>query len=118
MIQAVLENQPGPGAQHRRAQRRRRDLRRGRGAARFKAGVERATQAIKSGAAKQKLEAFVAFTQKLKQVTTSSSASSRPSAPRSPRRSASRPEVEARARAAAPATRDFVGALRAKRDRR
>ena len=28
MIQAVLENQPGPGAQHRRAERRRRDLRR------------------------------------------------------------------------------------------
>jgi len=32
----------------------------------FKAGIERAVHAIKSGAAKQKLEEFVAFTQKLK----------------------------------------------------
>jgi anthranilate phosphoribosyltransferase len=34
----------------------------------FKAGIERATQAIKSGAAKQKMEEFIGFTQKLKKA--------------------------------------------------
>jgi len=65
MIQAVLENQPGPAHNI---------VALNAGAAiyvsgiapTFKAGVERAAQAIKSGAARQKLEAFVAFTQKLK----------------------------------------------------
>jgi len=65
MILAVLENQPGPahnivalnaGAAIYVAGR----------AESLKAGVERASQVIKSGAAKQKLEEFVAFTQKLK----------------------------------------------------
>jgi anthranilate phosphoribosyltransferase len=67
MIQAVLDNQPGPahnivalnagaaiyvaGVTHT-----------------FKAGIERATQAIKSGAAKQKMEEFVGFSQKLKKA--------------------------------------------------
>jgi anthranilate phosphoribosyltransferase len=65
MIVAVLEGQPGPahnivalnaGAAIYVAGR----------ADSHKAGVERASQVIKSGAAKQKLEEFVAFTQKLK----------------------------------------------------
>jgi anthranilate phosphoribosyltransferase len=65
MIVAVLEGQPGPahnivalnaGAAIYVAGR----------ADTLKAGVERASQVIKSGAAKQKLEEFVAFTQKLK----------------------------------------------------
>jgi len=65
MILAVLENQPGPahnivalnaGAAIYVAGR----------AESLKAGVERASQVIRSGAAKQKLEEFVAFTQKLK----------------------------------------------------
>jgi anthranilate phosphoribosyltransferase len=65
MIIAVLEGQPGPahnivalnaGAAIYVAGR----------ADSHKAGVERASQVIKSGAAKQKLEEFVAFTQKLK----------------------------------------------------
>jgi anthranilate phosphoribosyltransferase len=65
MIVAVLEGQPGPahnivalnaGAAIYVAGR----------ADSHKAGVERASQVLKSGAAKQKLEEFVAFTQKLK----------------------------------------------------
>jgi anthranilate phosphoribosyltransferase len=65
MIQAVLDNQPGPahnivalnaGAAIYVAGR----------APSFKAGVERASQVIRSGAAKQKLEEFVAFSKKLK----------------------------------------------------
>ena len=65
MIIAVLEGQPGPahnivalnaGAAIYVAGR----------AESLKAGVARASQVIKSGAAKQKLEEFVAFTQKLK----------------------------------------------------
>jgi len=67
MIQAVLDNQPGPA--HNIAA-----LNAGAAiyvaglAKTFKAGIERASQAIKSGAAKQKLEEFVAFTQKLKKA--------------------------------------------------
>jgi anthranilate phosphoribosyltransferase len=65
MIQAVLDNQPGPAHNI---------VALNAGAAIYvaglapslKAGVERASQAIKSGAAKQKLEDFVAFTKKLK----------------------------------------------------
>jgi anthranilate phosphoribosyltransferase len=65
MIQAVLENQPGPAHNI---------VALNAGAAIYvagiapnlKAGVERAQQAIKSGAAKQKMEAFVSFSQKLK----------------------------------------------------
>ena len=65
MIQAVMENQPGPAHNI---------VALNAGAAIYvagvakslKAGIERATQAIKSGGAKQKLEEFVAFTQKLK----------------------------------------------------
>jgi len=65
MIQAVLENQPGPAHNI---------VALNAGAAIYvagiaqnlKMGVERAIQAIKSGAAKQKLEEFVAFTNKLK----------------------------------------------------
>jgi len=65
MIQAVLENQPGPAHNI---------VALNAGAAIYvsgvaktlKAGIERAVHAIKSGAAKQKLEEFVAFTQKLK----------------------------------------------------
>ena len=65
MIQAVLDNQPGPahnivalnaGAAIYVAGR----------ASSLKAGVERASQAIRSGAAKQKLEEFIAFTKRLK----------------------------------------------------
>ena len=65
MIQAVLDNQPGPahnivalnaGAAIYVAGR----------APNLKAGVERASQTIRSGAAKQKMEEFVAFTRKLK----------------------------------------------------
>ena len=65
MIQAVLDNQPGPAHNI---------VAMNAGAAiyvagleqTFKAGVERASKAISTGAAKQKLEDFVAFTQKLK----------------------------------------------------
>ena len=65
MIQAVLDNQPGPAHNI---------VALNAGAAIYvaglapthKAAVERASQAIKSGAAKQKLEQFVAFTNKLK----------------------------------------------------
>ena len=65
MIQAVLDNQPGPahnivalnaGAAIYVAGR----------APSLKAGVERASQVIRSGAAKQKMEEFVGFTRKLK----------------------------------------------------
>jgi anthranilate phosphoribosyltransferase len=67
MIQAVLENQPGPAHNI---------VAMNAGAAIYvaglakslKSGIERASQAIKSGAAKQKLEEFVAFTQKLKKA--------------------------------------------------
>ena len=65
MILAVLENQPGPAHNI---------VALNAGAAIYvaglsdslKAGVQRASQVIKAGAAKQKLEDFVAFTQKLK----------------------------------------------------
>jgi len=65
MVLAVLENQPGPAHSI---------VALNAGAAiyvsgvakTFKAGVERAREAIQSGAAKKKLEEFVAFTQKLK----------------------------------------------------
>jgi anthranilate phosphoribosyltransferase len=65
MIQAVLDNQPGPAhnivALNAGAAIYVADL-----APTLKAAVERASQAIRSGAAKQKLEEFVAFTRKLK----------------------------------------------------
>jgi anthranilate phosphoribosyltransferase len=65
MIQAVLDNQPGPAHNI---------VALNAGAAIYvcglaktlKSGVERASQAIKSGAAKQKLDEFIAFTKKLK----------------------------------------------------
>jgi anthranilate phosphoribosyltransferase len=65
MILAVLENQPGPAHNI---------VALNAGAAvyvsgvapSFKAGVERAQQAIRSGAAKKKLEEFIAFTKTLK----------------------------------------------------
>jgi anthranilate phosphoribosyltransferase len=65
MIQAVLDNQPGPAHNI---------VALNAGAAIYvagvadslKAGVERASQAIRSGAAKQKLEEFIAFTKSLK----------------------------------------------------
>ena len=64
MIQAVLDNQPGPAhnivALNAGAAIYVAGL-----AATFKAGIERASQVIKSGAAKQKLEELVAFTRKL-----------------------------------------------------
>jgi anthranilate phosphoribosyltransferase len=67
MIQAVLDAQPGPAHNV---------VALNAGAAIYvaglaktlKAGIERASQAIKSGAAKQKMEAFVAFTQALKKA--------------------------------------------------
>ena len=67
MIQAVLEGQPGPAHNI---------VALNAGAAVYvagvaktmKAGVQAAAQAIKSGAAKKKLEEFVAFTQKLKKA--------------------------------------------------
>jgi anthranilate phosphoribosyltransferase len=67
MIQAVLEGQPGPAHNI---------VALNAGAAIYvagvaktlKTGIERAVQAIKSGAAKQKLEEFIAFTQKLKKA--------------------------------------------------
>ena len=65
MILAVLANQPGSGAQHRRPQCRRGDLRLRRGG--VAEGGRRASAAvIASGEAKRKLDEFVAFTQKLK----------------------------------------------------
>jgi anthranilate phosphoribosyltransferase len=65
MIQAVLDNQPGPAHNI---------VAMNAGAAIYvaglaptlKAGIERASQAIKSGAAKHKMEEFIAFTQKAK----------------------------------------------------
>src|SRR5919205_3021519 len=65
MIQAVLDNQPGPAHNI---------VAMNAGAAIYvaglanslKAGIERASQSIKSGAAKHKLEEFVAFTRPLK----------------------------------------------------
>jgi len=65
MIQAVLDNQPGP-AHNIVALNAGAAIYVAGVAASLKAGVERASQAIKSGAAKQKLEDFIAFTKKLK----------------------------------------------------
>jgi len=63
MIQAVLDNQPGPAhnivAMNAGAALYVADV-----ASSFKDGIERASKAIKSGAAKQKMEEFVAFTKK------------------------------------------------------
>ncbi|HZM34743.1 MAG TPA: anthranilate phosphoribosyltransferase [Burkholderiales bacterium] len=67
MIQAVLENQPGP-AHNIVALNAGAAIYVAGVAKTFKSGIERAAQAIKSGAAKQKLEEFVAFTQKLKKA--------------------------------------------------
>jgi anthranilate phosphoribosyltransferase len=65
MIQAVLDNQPGPAhnivAMNAGAAIYVAGL-----APNLKAGIERASQAIKSGAAKHKMEEFIAFTQKAK----------------------------------------------------
>jgi len=65
MIQAVLDNQPGPAHNI---------VAMNAGAAIYvaglakslKEGIERADKAISSGAAKQKMEQFVAFTKNLK----------------------------------------------------
>jgi anthranilate phosphoribosyltransferase len=65
MIVAALEGQPGPAHNIVALNAGAAIYVSGR-AESMKAGVERATQVIKSGAAKQKLEEFVAFTQKLK----------------------------------------------------
>ena len=65
MILAVLENQPGP-AHNIVALNAGAAIYVAGVAASFKAGVERAQAAIRSGAAKKKLEDFVAFSQKLK----------------------------------------------------
>ena len=66
MIQAVLDNQPGPAhnivAMNAGAALYVADV-----ATTLKDGIERASQAIKSGAAKQKMEEFVAFTKKARQ---------------------------------------------------
>jgi len=63
MIQAVLDNQPGPAhnivAMNAGAALYVADV-----ASSLKDGIERASKAIKSGAAKQKMEEFVAFTKK------------------------------------------------------
>jgi len=63
MIQAVLDNQPGPAhnivAMNAGAAPYVADV-----ASSLKDGIERASQAIKSGAAKHKMEEFVAFTKK------------------------------------------------------
>jgi anthranilate phosphoribosyltransferase len=65
MIQAVLDNQPGPAhnivAMNAGAAIYVAGL-----AANLKAGIERASQAIKSGAAKHKMEEFIAFSKKTK----------------------------------------------------
>jgi anthranilate phosphoribosyltransferase len=65
MIEAVLDNQPGPAhnivAMNAGAAIYVAGL-----AATHKAGVERASQAIKSGAAKHKMEEFIAFTKHVK----------------------------------------------------
>ena len=65
MIQAVLDNQPGP-AHNIVAMNAGAAIYVAGVAKTMKAGVERASQAIKSGAAKHKLEEFMAFTKKLK----------------------------------------------------
>ena len=65
MILAVLENQPGP-AHNIVALNAGAAIYVAGVAASFKAGVERAQAANRSGAAKKKLEDFVAFSQKLK----------------------------------------------------
>jgi anthranilate phosphoribosyltransferase len=65
MILAVLENQPGP-AHNIVALNAGAALYVAGVAPSFKAGVERAQEAIKSGAARKKLEDFVAFTKTLK----------------------------------------------------
>jgi anthranilate phosphoribosyltransferase len=65
MILAVLENQPGP-AHNIVALNAGAAIYVAGVAKTFKAGIERAVQAIQSGAAKHKLEELVAFTQKLK----------------------------------------------------
>jgi len=65
MIQAVLDNQPGPAHNI---------VAMNAGAAIYvaglapslKAGIERASQVIKSGAAKHKMEEFIAFSKKVK----------------------------------------------------
>jgi len=65
MIEAVLDNQPGPAhnivAMNAGAAIHVAGL-----ASTLKAGVERASQAIKSGAAKHKMEEFIAFTKHVK----------------------------------------------------
>ena len=63
MIQAVLDNQPGP-AHNIVAMNAGAALYVAGVAASLKEGIERASKTIKSGAAKQKMEEFVAFTQK------------------------------------------------------
>ncbi len=65
MIQAVLDNQPGP-AHNIVAMNAGAAIYVAGVAKTMKAGVERASQAIKSGAAKHKLEEFIAFTKQLK----------------------------------------------------
>jgi len=65
MIVAVLEGQPGP-AHNIVAMNAGAAIYVSGRADSLKAGIERASQVIKSGAAKQKMEEFVAFTQKLK----------------------------------------------------
>jgi anthranilate phosphoribosyltransferase len=68
MILAALENQPGP-AHNIVALNAGAAIYVAGVAPSFKAGVERAQAAIKSGAAKQKLEDYVAFTRKLERAT-------------------------------------------------
>ena len=63
MIQAVLDNQPGP-AHNIVAMNAGAALYVAGVASSLKEGIERASKTIKSGAAKQKMEEFVAFTQK------------------------------------------------------
>ena len=63
MIQAVLDNQPGP-AHNIVAMNAGAALYVAGVAASLKEGIERASKTIKSGAAKQKMEEFIAFTQK------------------------------------------------------
>lgn len=65
MILAVLENQPGP-AHNIVALNAGAAIYVSGVAPSFKAGVEQAQQAIKSGAAKKKMEEFIAFTRQLK----------------------------------------------------
>ena len=64
MIQAVLDNQPGP-AHNIVALNAGAALYVAGVAPNLKAGIERASQAIKSGASKHKLEEFIAFTKKM-----------------------------------------------------